>query len=385
MIYDDPSLKGFSGCSKGRSRSPRNRINIVSWLIFGADFVLMLAALSLVLPPQSYAVSVLAPHVASAMLMTVFGPYLIVSVSCVPGLILLAVHVVLMGLLVRRERMFEVFGRRARSVRWIALGSLATLAVLSCYYEFPVIEQRTFASDKAVGGPVRLAVISDLHSCVYGNERGSLLRNMNAMNPDAVVFVGDIFDDRLPDDHAQAFITQVVKSSPCFYVSGNHEYWSERVDDMKAWLRSVGVTVLEGECRTLSVGGTAIDICGVDDPTYMSDNQWLRQVKRADEQSDPSRVRILLTHRPEWTSVYERFAFDLVLAGHAHGGQWRIPFTDRGCFAPNQYFFPKYVDGRHTLANGSVMMVCRGLARESTPLPRLFNHPEIILLEVRGR
>lgn len=78
-------------------------------------------------------------------------------------------------------------------------------------------------------------------------------------------------------------------------------------------------------------------------------------------------------------------AFDLVLAGHAHGGQWLIPFVGRGGYSPNQHFFPKYVDGSYRLANGGEMLVSRGLARESTPLPRLFNPPEILSVKLDGR
>lgn len=368
-----------------RVKGEQQRVNVVAWLILGADFLMMLAALMLVLPPQSFALSVLAPHVAAAVLMAAFGPYLFAGVDWLLVIVLLIGHLWLMHLLVRRVRTFEVFGRLARLARRLALGAAVLLSLLACYYEFPVKEHYEFASSKVSGEPVRLAVISDLHSCSYGGRADPVLRDIAGLNADAVLLTGDIFDDRLSDDNAQNLVKRIVDIYPCFYVSGNHEYWSERIDEMKAWLRSVGVAVLEGECVTLSVKGTRIDICGVDDPTYMSDDQWLGQLKRADEQSDSSHLRILLTHRPERVSDYEQFGFDLIFAGHAHGGQWRIPFTGCGGYAPDQYFFPRYVDGRYDLANGSVMLVSRGLARESTPLPRLFNSPEILVLDIGGR
>lgn len=367
-------------------KGQRQRINVAAWLIIGADCLMMLAALMLALPPQSYDLSVAAPHIASAMLMTVFGPYLFVaSGNALLTALLMVIHLVLLWAFVNRVRFFDGFGRWSGRGRLFAFTAGAVLSVLSVWCEIPVTERYEIASDKIGGESVRLTVISDLHSCAYGGGQMALYREVAATEPDAVLFAGDIFDDRLPDDNAQAFITKIVKNCPCFYVSGNHEYWSERVDGMKKWLRDAGVTVLEGECRTLTVKGTTIDICGVDDPTYMEDEQWLRQLRRADEQSDPAHIRILLTHRPERAEVYGKFAFDLVLAGHAHGGQWLIPFVGRGGYSPDQHFFPKYVDGSYKLANGGEMLVSRGLARESTPLPRLFNPPEILSVKLDGR
>lgn len=367
-------------------KGQRQRINVAAWLIIGADCLMMLAALMLALPPQSYDLSVVAPHIASAMLMTVFGPYLFVaSGKVLLTTLLMVIHLALLWALVNCVRFFDVFGRWSRRVRLLVFTAGALLSVLSVWCEIPVTERYEIASDKISGESVRLTVISDLHSCAYGGGQMALYREVAATEPDAVLFAGDIFDDRLPDDNAQVFIAKIAKNCPCFYVSGNHEYWSERVDGMKKWLRDSGVTVLEGECRTLTVKGTTIDICGVDDPTYMEDEQWMCQLRRADEQSDPAHIRILLTHRPERAEVYGTFGFDLILAGHAHGGQWLIPFVGRGSYSPDQHFFPKYVDGSYKLANGSEMLVSRGLARESTPLPRLFNPPEILSVVLSRR
>ena len=128
--------------------------------------------------------------------------------------------------------------------------------------------------------------------------------------------------------------------------------------------------------------GCKIDICGVDDPTYMSDSAWKEQIDRAYSETDPSHVKILLSHRPERVPVYEEYDFDLILTGHAHAGQFRIPFINRGILAPDQGFMASYVNGKYELINGSVMVVSRGLARESTPLPRYFNHPELVIINI---
>lgn len=239
---------------------------------------------------------------------------------------------------------------------------------------------------------VRMLLITDLHSCKYGRNQSQLIEMVKKEAPDIIMFGGDIFDDRLPDDNAQTVVRQLSKLYPCYYVTGNHEYRSGqmhayvhahmRADYIKSFLRDEGVRVLEGDCETLLLKGCAIDICGVDDPAGTGDAAWKDSLAGAYAQTDSEHLRVLLTHRPERVSAYEQYDFDLILAGHAHAGQIRIPFFNRGLLAPNQGFFAKYVSGIYTLSNGSVMAVSRGLARESTPFPRFFNHPEIVVLDI---
>lgn len=92
---------------------------------------------------------------------------------------------------------------------------------------------------------------------------------------------------------------------------------------------------------------------------------------------------MLLSHRPELFETYQKYGFDLVLSGHAHGGQWRIPGVLNGLFAPDQGLFPEYAGGRYDYAEGT-MIVSRGLARESTPVPRIFNRPEVVIVDIFG-
>ena len=155
------------------------------------------------------------------------------------------------------------------------------------------------------------------------------------------------------------------------------------MEEMKASLRENGVHVLEGNCESVTIAGRAIDICGVDDPTNMPLSDWKKQLEAAHSQTDASHLKILVSHRPEKTEIYEQYDFDLVLCGHAHGGQIRIPFVNRGLYAPDQGLFAKYVNGSYELDNGSTMVVSRGLARESIPAPRFFNHPELVTVVVK--
>ena len=269
-------------------------------------------------------------------------------------------------------------------VKIIAAIILLILVAMTIWYEQPVTEYFAVSSGGKVTEPVRLALVTDLHSEKYGKDQEDLISRIDKENVDAILMSGDIFDDRFEDTNTCIFIEKIVEKYPCHYVTGNHEFWSGRENEMKEFMTSKGVRVLEGEACQLSLynGSTAIDICGVDDPTYMTDEEWHAQLDKAQNESDDSHFRILLSHRPEKGDTYKTYDFDLVLCGHAHGGQWKIPFTQVGIEAPNQGLFPRFVDGSYKLDDDSQMIVSRGLARLRQPYPRFFNHPEVVIIDI---
>ncbi|MBR4319366.1 MAG: metallophosphoesterase, partial [Oscillospiraceae bacterium] len=111
-------------------------------------------------------------------------------------------------------------------------------------------------------------------------------------------------------------------------------------------------------------------------------NSTEQQLKLLNETAQNGNYTILLSHRPELFPLYENCQFDLVLSGHAHGGQWRIPYLLNGLYAPNQGLFPEYAGGKYQ--SGQVtMLVSRGLARESTKLPRFYNRPELVVIDLQ--
>ena len=155
---------------------------------------------------------------------------------------------------------------------------------------------------------------------------------------------------------------------------------ADKSEEMKARIAESGVTVLEGEGQTVVFHGQPIHICDIDDPAVGTD-VWQAQLASAARGAAGEGFSILLTHRPERTSAYEGQGFDLILAGHAHGGQWRIPFLLNGLLAPNQGFFPAFAGGRYELGE-TTLIVSRGLARESTRVPRIFNPPEVVVIDL---
>jgi hypothetical protein len=148
-------------------------------------------------------------------------------------------------------------------------------------------------------------------------------------------------------------------------------------------MKALGIHVLSGDTRILEIAGQQVAIGGVDD-TEVGAEEFERQVARV-QASSSNMPRILLSHRPELIDVYEKIDADVIVSGHAHGGQWRIPvLLDQGFYGPDQGFFPKITGGVHELAQGRKLVVSRGLARESTRVPRFYNPPEVVIMELEA-
>jgi len=269
--------------------------------------------------------------------------------------------------------------------------ALAVLVLLICDLRLKTVYY-TVESDK-LSTPIRIVLLTDLHSCRYGENQKKLVEAVQKQNPDIVLLGGDIFDDKMPYDNAELTVRQLAEQYPCYYVTDNHEYWGYDVGTILDIVKDCGVNILAGECDTITINGQMLSICGVDDPdaeVYMAEGEPVeRQLERADEAAKAAEkavgeeiFSVLLSHRPELFETYQKYDFDLVLSGHAHGGQWRIPGLLNGLYAPHQGLFPQYAGGRYDYKSGT-MIVSRGLARESTPVPRIFNRPELVIVDVK--
>lgn len=271
-----------------------------------------------------------------------------------------------------------------KHIKYIILILLIVLALLAFDVRLKTVHY-TITSDK-INKPMRIALITDLHSCRYGAAQKTLIDAVNREKPDIVLLGGDIFDDEIPDENTKVFLTAIAKDYPCYYVTGNHEYWSMRSDEMLAWLDEHGIKDIGGKCVRVSQNSNEITLSGVNDPDQArytgrgvgmrAELDKTRDARRSDEFS------ILLAHRPSFVKTYLDYGFDLILTGHAHGGQWRIPGILNGTFAPDEGFFPKYAGGLYHFDGGSDMIVSRGLARESTRVPRIFNRPELVIIKI---
>ena len=242
--------------------------------------------------------------------------------------------------------------------------------------------------DERIQGKLRIALVTDLHSCKYGEGQSKLLSVLEEQHPDVILLGGDIFDDVLSDERTNEFLAGISGKYPCYYVTGNHECWAggNAYRSKMETLQKYGITRLSGESTLLETGSGTVRLCGIDDPdivlvqSQLNANAELLDLKGSISDKE---FTILLTHRPELIDKYEQAGFDLVLAGHAHGGQVRIPGIMNGFYAPNQGLFPKYAGGRYE-KNGMTMIVSRGLAKESTKFPRFCNPPELVIIDLAG-
>lgn len=266
--------------------------------------------------------------------------------------------------------------------RWIVLCMAALIAVLALDCRLAVRSYAVNADQIAL--PVRIALITDLHSCKYGKNQQKLISAVQEQAPDIVLLGGDIFDDKISNDHTEAFIAGIAGDFPVYYVTGNHEHWAgESAFAAKMdILQKYGVKRLSGSGETLEIRGETLFICGTDDPEANGEDAFLEQLNMTKAAVPEGAYSILLSHRPEYFETYCDMSFDLALCGHAHGGQWRLPGIINGLWAPNQGLLPEYAGGRYD-ANNTTMIVSRGLARESTRIPRIFNRPEIVMVEVK--
>ena len=228
--------------------------------------------------------------------------------------------------------------------------------------------------------PLRLVLLSDLHSCWHGEGQKQLLAEIAEQNPDIILMTGDIADDEVPHDGTIALLEGLVGKYACYYVAGNHEFRTGEIETIKEMFRSYGVTVLQGDSRMVEINEQRINICGVDDPV-IGKTDFQAQLSSAFQLLDTTVFTILLSHRPELFEQYAKYPCDLVVSGHAHGGQWRFPLISQGLYAPNQGLFPKYTAGVHELSEVR-MIVSRGLSRESTRIPRIFNRPELVVIDL---
>lgn len=227
--------------------------------------------------------------------------------------------------------------------------------------------------------------ISDLHNKTFGQNQYWLIKKIRRLRPDFIVVTGDLVDDA-PYRNAAVFVRNASRICPIYLVRGNHESAAGNFASLNKVLSGYGVRLLINRSVDFCKDGYTYRITGLDDPRFHGkDKNYTALLKKTLDRitclsnAKKADYQILLTHRPELFHLYAGYPFDLVLCGHAHGGQFRPPFTD-GLYAPNQGIFPKYTSGAHT-KNNTTEIISRGLGNSSFPL-RLFNCPQIVHIQI---
>ncbi|MEA4815671.1 MAG: metallophosphoesterase [Lachnospiraceae bacterium] len=234
----------------------------------------------------------------------------------------------------------------------------------------------------------KIAQVSDLHNACFGTNQSKLLSAIKEANPDMIAVTGDLIDSRHTNiQKAMDFINGAVNIAPVYYVTGNHEARIKEYAKLEEQMYKAGVTILRDKSLLIEYNGSFIQILGLDDPSFSSGNSALEKSNaeidiKLKNMLTPNFYKVLLSHRPELLDIYAQNNIDLVLSGHAHGGQIRLPFIG-GFFAPNQGFFPKYSKGVYE-KDQTKMVVSRGLGNSIFPV-RINNRPELVVITLNNK
>ena len=255
----------------------------------------------------------------------------------------------------------------------------------------PILREYILSSDKLPAGEkLVVAHVSDHHATPFGEQQEELLQLLRDCHPDFIAMTGDIFDDHRPPREALRLIRGAAGIAPVYYVTGNHEWgadWTavrlggERfTPSLFSLLEECGAVLMDSRAETIRRGQDTVWIAGLCDPNGPASNKKIDQVLAEPRAGGEDPFILLLWHRYEMFDDYVRAGADVTMAGHAHGGMIRLPFTD-GLFGPGQTLFPKRTSGLYR-ENRAAMVVSRGLG--PTIMPRLFNRPHVIALTLHS-
>lgn len=237
-----------------------------------------------------------------------------------------------------------------------------------------------------------IAHVSDLHNDEFGEDNEKLLALIKSTNPDMIAITGDLLDSRRTDvDKALNFVRKAVGIAPCYYVTGNHESREGKTyEQLEKSMIEAGVIVLRNAKTVLKKDGEEITILGIDDPRFVLATDRLvkmedviRTVLSGMKEGVPKeQFTLLLSHRPELFELYCEQELDLVLSGHVHGGQFRLPGIG-GLIGPGQGLLPDYDSGLYS-AGDTHMVLSRGLGQSIVPF-RINNTPELVLVTLKNK
>lgn len=274
-----------------------------------------------------------------------------------------------------RRRMLRVFG-----VILILIAALIAWAAIDSR-NIDVTRFTVSGAPEAFSG-FKIVQISDLHNAEFGTDNQKLIDILKSEAPDAIVITGDLIDARRTNTEiAESFARRCMEIADCYYVPGNHEArLGGTYDAFESALIADGVNVLRNGSVRIRKEMDAIRIIGVDDPAFAKASDAITNLDAALEALSSDDFTILLAHRPELIDEYSKWGIDLVLSGHAHGGQIRLPGIG-GLYAPGQGFFPRYTSGNYTVGD-TEMIVSRGIGNSAFPL-RVNDRPEVVIVTLK--
>lgn len=261
---------------------------------------------------------------------------------------------------------------------YVGLGIVGGIALVwsFVFVNNSLIKTTRYEAELDVERGIKIVHLSDLHAKTFGRGNARLVGKIMREKPDMIAITGDIIHLYRERDKrvALGLVSSLAEIAPVLYVSGNHEMRNKGYRFFRKDLMEAGACVLD-DCT--------VDICGL---TVTGLNcSSLKNGVLSEIKPDKDKVgnAVLLAHMPQHIERYAAEGYGLVLCGHAHGGQWRIPFTGAGVYAPGQGLFPKLTSGVHICGN-TKMIISRGLGNSECPL-RLFNRPEIVVVNIKEK
>ncbi|WP_052297618.1 metallophosphoesterase [Leadbettera azotonutricia] len=271
----------------------------------------------------------------------------------------------------------------------IVVSALIFISLATIIFNRMIVVVYTLESSALkAGASINIVLASDLHSTKYGKDQSRLLDAIKNQNPDLVLLTGDIIDEHyrlFPIERAMLFLKGIAALCPVFFVPGNHEFYTRDIANIRQKLKSFGIHTLSDNYERIQIKGSHLLIAGIEDPEKeIYEDPGYSQGEAMEKAfaglSEIASYKILLAHHPERIESYLKYPFDLVVSGHAHGGQFRIPRIMNGLYAPHQGLFPKYAGGLYAYGR-QTHIVSRGLA--ANILPRYFNNPELVVIKLK--
>ncbi|WP_082233129.1 metallophosphoesterase [Halobacillus massiliensis] len=218
--------------------------------------------------------------------------------------------------------------------------------------------------------------ISDLHNKEFGKGNKQLIAKVNELNPDIIVITGDLINRQTKYFHKVfSFIEQITDKHAVYFVTGNHEWENPVKDVFLNGLKARNVVILNNENMNFTKANTVLNIVGVDDVSTENEN-----IEKAFNGLTKDRYTLLLSHAPDVALIYNDLPADLILSGHTHGGQIRLPFIG-ALTAPGQGFFPKYDKGIFSISEGQKLHIDSGLGTVHIPV-RFFNQSQVSFIQL---
>lgn len=277
------------------------------------------------------------------------------------------------------------------SIVALTLATLISLLIISAYQGTTELTTVRYEVSADVTESIRIVHLTDLHGHVFDEDNDSLVELVQVQEPDLIVMTGDMMDKN--DDNANvvsALIQELTPIAPVYYGYGNHETaWMDRTGiDLRSALTEAGAIVLESEYLDVEIKGKSMRIGGYSGYYGYPGMYPVTQEERAaqyaffEDFENTDRYKLLLSHIPttwlDWGGIYGELV-DLVLSGHYHGGQIRLPLLG-GLVAPYVGWFPPYTEGLYE-GEQAICILSTGLG-SSPGVPRINNLPQVVVVEL---